>query len=264
VVGDASRLSGVKYVITLDADTELPRDTARQLVGVMAHPLNTPRFDEKKRRVAGGYGILQPRMAATLPGAHRSRYARLFGSEPGIDPYTRSVSDVYQDLFGEGSFIGKGIYDVNAFERACMARFPDNRILSHDLLEGCYARSGLLSDVLLYEDFPASYVSDLRRHERWIRGDWQIINWLMPRVPAANGRNERNPISGLSRWKIFDNLRRSLVPTALVVLPLCGWFLAQRTWAWTFALVGLVAIPSFLHGLVELLASRGRRVSVRT
>ena len=120
----------------------------------MAHPLNRPRFDEAKRRVVGGYGILQPRMAASLPGANRSRYAQLFGSEPGIDPYTRSVSDVYQDLFGEGSFIGKGIYDVDAFERACRERFPDNRILSHDLLEGCYARSGLLSDVHAVRGLP--------------------------------------------------------------------------------------------------------------
>ena len=205
IVGDVSRLTAVRYVITLDADTELPRDAARQLVGVMAHPLNTPRFDERKRRVVGGYGILQPRMAATLPGANRSRYAQLYGSEPGIDPYTRSVSDVYQDLFGEGSFIGKGIYDVDAFERACKERFPDNAILSHDLLEGCYARSGLLSDVLLYEDYPASYASDVRRHERWIRGDWQIVSWLMPRVPAADGRSEPNPLSGLS---LLEDLRQ--------------------------------------------------------
>ncbi len=253
IVGDVASLAGVRYVITLDADTELPRDTARQLVGVMAHPLNQPRFDERKRRVVGGYGILQPRMAATLPGANRSRYAQLHGSEPGIDPYTRSVSDVYQDLFGEGSFIGKGIYDVDAFERACKARFPDDCILSHDLLEGCYARSGLLSDVLLYEDYPADYGSDVRRHERWIRGDWQIVSWLMPRVPVTAGRGEPNPLSGLSRWKIFDNLRRSLVPTALVVLPLVGWFVAPRAWAWSIALVGLVAIPALLHGLVALL-----------
>jgi cyclic beta-1,2-glucan synthetase len=253
VVGDITGLAGIRYVITLDADTELPRDAARQLVGVMAHPLNQPRFDDAKLRVVGGYGILQPRMAATLPGANRSRYARLYGSEPGIDPYTRSVSDVYQDLFGEGSFIGKGIYDVDAFERACKGRFPDDWILSHDLLEGCYARSGLLSDVLLYEDYPASYASDVRRHERWIRGDWQIVSWLMPRVPSAGGRSEPNPLSGLSRWKIFDNLRRSLVPTALVLLPLAGWFFAPRAWAWTIALVGLVAIPPLLHGLVALL-----------
>ncbi len=266
VAGEVSRLAGVKYVITLDSDTELPRDAARQLVGVMAHPLNAPRFDQRKRRVVGGYGILQPRMATTLPGANRSMYAQLFGSEPGIDPYTRSVSDVYQDLFGEGSFIGKGIYDVDAFERACMARFPDNRILSHDLLEGCYARSGLLSDVLLYEDYPASYASDVRRHERWMRGDWQIVGWLLPRVRVANGGGESNPLSGLSLWKIFDNLRRSLVPTALVLLPLVGWYVAPRAWAWTLALVGLVAIPTLLNGLVALLRkprelNLGRHVS---
>ena len=252
LVGDVSRLPGVRYVITLDTDTELPRDAGRQLVGVMAHPLNVPRFDEHKRRVTGGYGILQPRMAATLPGANRSRYAQLYGSEPGIDPYTRSVSDVYQDLFGEGSFIGKGIYDVDAFERSCKGRFPDNSILSHDLLEGCYARSGLLSDVLLYEDYPASYASDVRRHERWIRGDWQIASWLLPRVRAAGGSSEPNPLSGLSRWKIFDNLRRSLVPAAIVLLTLVGWFVAPRAWAWTLALAGLVTIPTLLNGLVAL------------
>jgi hypothetical protein len=253
LVGETSRLPGVRYVITLDTDTELPRDAARQLVGVMAHPLNAPRFDERKRRVVGGYGILQPRMAATLPGANRSRYAQLYGSEPGIDPYTRSVSDVYQDLFGEGSFIGKGIYDVDAFERSCKGRFPDNRILSHDLLEGCYVRSGLLSDVLLYEDYPASYASDVRRHERWIRGDWQIAGWLLPRVPAADGGGEPNPLSGLSRWKILDNLRRSLVPAALVLLTLAGWFVGSRAWAWTLALAALVALPTLLNGLVALL-----------
>jgi cyclic beta-1,2-glucan synthetase len=252
IVGDVSGLAGVRYVITLDADTELPRDAARQLVGVMAHPLNTPRFDENRRRVVGGYGILQPRVATTLPGANRSRYARLYGSEPGIDPYTRSVSDVYQDLFGEGSFIGKGIYDVDAFEWACRGRFPDDWILSHDLLEGCYVRSGLLSDVLLYEDYPARYASDIRRNERWIRGDWQIASWLLPRVSGADGRSEPNPLSGLSRWKIFDNLRRSLVPTALVLLLLTGWHLAPRAWAWTLALVALLAVPTLLHGLVAL------------
>ena len=254
IVGDVARLAGVRYVITLDADTELPRDAARQLVGVMAHPLNTPRFDERKRRVVGGYGILQPRMAATLPGANRSRYAQLYGSEPGIDPYTRSVSDVYQDLFGEGSFIGKGIYDVDAFERACKERFPDNCILSHDLLEGCYARSGLLSDVLLYEDYPRDYGSDVapaRAMDPRRLADRQLAD------AARSGRRRpqrtRTRFPALSRWKIFDNLRRSLVPAALVLLTLIGWYVAPRAWACTLALVGLVAIPTLLHGLVALL-----------
>ena len=170
----------MKYVITLDTDTQLPRDAARQFVGAMAHPLNTPRFDETGKNtsrevVTSGYGILQPRVSVSLPGTNRSRYARLYGGEPGIDQYTRTVSDVYQDVFDEGSFIGKGIYDVDAFERALKGRFPANRILSHDLLEGCYARAGLLSDAELYEEFPARYSADVARRRRWIRGDWQLV-----------------------------------------------------------------------------------------
>src|ERR1035441_4424052 len=166
-VGDMAKLANVKYVITLDTDTQLPRDAARQLVGAMAHPLNRARYCVEEERVCEGYGILQPRVGASLPGAAQSRYARLFGSEPGIDPYTRAVSDVYQDLFGEGSFIGKGIYDVDAFERALKGRFPDNRILSHDLVEGCYARCGLLTDVQVYEEYPARYSADVSRRHRW-------------------------------------------------------------------------------------------------
>ena len=222
IVGETAVLPGVKYVITLDTDTQLPRDSAWQFVGAMAHPLNRPRFDEDQQRVTEGYGILQPRVAVSLPGTNRSRYARLCGSEPGIDPYTRAVSDVYQDLFGEGSFIGKGIYDVDAFERSLKDRFPENRILSHDLLEGCYARAGLLSDVQLYEEYPSRYSADVSRRHRWIRGDWQIARWLLPHVPGRNGP-QRNPLSGLSRWKIFDNLRRSLTPAAMTLLLLLGW-----------------------------------------
>src|SRR6266516_1625204 len=215
VVGQTGILSQVKYVITLDTDTQLPRDSARQLVGAMAHPLNRARYDKARQRVSDGYGILQPRVAVSLPGTNRSRYARMFGNEPGIDPYTRAVSDVYQDVFGEGSFIGKGIYDVDAFDRSLQARLPDNLILSHDLLEGCYARAGLISDVLLYEEYPPRYGADVSRRRRWIRGDWQIAQWLLPWVRRPAARVERNPISLLSRWKIFDNLRRSLVPAAL-------------------------------------------------
>ena len=215
VVGAIAVLSGVKYVITLDTDTQLPRDSAWQLVGAMAHPLNRPRFDEDQQRVCEGYGILQPRVAVSLPGTNRSRYARLWGSDPGIDPYTHAVSDVYQDLFHEGSFIGKGIYEVDAFERALNGRFPENRILSHDLLEGCYARAGLLSDVQLYEEYPSRYSADVSRRYRWIRGDWHIARWLLPGVPGPGQHLQKNPLSGLSRWKIFDNLRRSLVSAAV-------------------------------------------------
>ena len=252
VVGDTKKLTNVKYVITLDTDTQLPRDAARQLVGAMAHPLNRPRYYDAKERVCRGYGILQPRVGVRLPGGAQSRYARLFGNEPGIDPYTRAVSDVYQDLFGEGSFIGKGIYDVDAFERAVQGRFPDNRILSHDLVEGCYARSGLLTDVQVYEEYPARYSADVSRRHRWIRGDWQLLRWLIPRVPGAAGRR-RNPLSALSRWKLFDNLRRSLVPLALTLLFLLSWARLPLPGFWTLAIAGIVLLPGVFACLLDLL-----------
>jgi cyclic beta-1,2-glucan synthetase len=252
VVGGPAVLSNVKYVITLDTDTQLPRDSAWQCVGAMAHPLNRPRYDEARQRVCEGYGILQPRVAVSLPGTNRSRYARLYGSEPGIDPYTRAVSDVYQDLFREGSYIGKGIYDVEAFEQALAGRLPENQILSHDLVEGCYARSGLLSDVQVYEEYPASYPADVSRRRRWIRGDWQVLRWVFPRVPAPGGDSQRNPLSLLSRWKILDNLRRSLVPSALTLLFLVTWTLASPPGLWTLAVMGIILLPPGLASLLEL------------
>jgi cellobiose phosphorylase len=251
-VGDTAKLTNVKYVITLDTDTQLPRDAARQLVGAMAHPLNRARYCEAVERVCEGYGILQPRVGASLPSTTQSRYARLFGSEPGIDPYTRAVSDVYQDLFGEGSFIGKGIYDVDAFERALKGRLPDNRILSHDLVEGCYARSGLLTDVQVYEEYPARYSADVSRRHRWIRGDWQLLRWLLPWAPGAAGRRT-NPISALSRWKLFDNLRRSVAPVAQTLLLLLSWALLPHPGFWTLAIIGIVLIPSLTSCLLDLL-----------
>jgi cellobiose phosphorylase len=252
IVGNTRVLSNVKYVITLDTDTQLPRDSACQFVGTMAHPLNRARYDINKQRIDEGYGILQPRVAVSLPGVNRSRYAQLFGSEPGIDPYTRAVSDVYQDLFAEGSFIGKGIYDVDAFERAINGQFPENRILSHDLLEGCYARSGLLSDVLLFEEYPSGYDMDVSRRRRWIRGDWQIARWLLPRIPNFRLRHQRNPISALSIWKIFDNLRRSLVPPALAMLLLLGWTLLPSPWFWLLSVIGIILTPSLIACLIDL------------
>ncbi|MBE0558243.1 MAG: cyclic beta 1-2 glucan synthetase, partial [Proteobacteria bacterium] len=253
VVGDRAVLSRVKYVITLDTDTQLPRDAAWQFVGAMAHPLNRARYDEDKRRVREGYGILQPRVAVSLPGMNRSRYAAMCGSEPGIDPYTRAVSDVYQDLFGEGSFIGKGIYEVDAFEQTLKERFPENRILSHDLLEGCYVRAGLLSDVTLYEEYPSRYSADVSRRHRWIRGDWQLVRWLLPSVPGPDARLEKNPLSWLSQWKLFDNLRRSLVPAALTLLLLAGWTVLPAAWFLTLSVLGIILIPSVIASLLEVL-----------
>ena len=212
----------------------------------MAHPLNHAVYDEKRGRVVEGYSILQPRVAASLPGAQQSLYARLNNSEPGIDPYTRAVSDVYQDLFDEGSFIGKGIYDVEAFEVALEGRFPENRILSHDLLEGCYARSGLVSDVQLYEESPAAYRADAVRRRRWIRGDWQIARWILPTVPAFGGGSRRNALSSLSKWKIFDNLRRSAQAPALGFLLVSGWLAMADSLSWTLALAGIIFIPPLL------------------
>ena len=252
VAGDTAVLSEVKYVITLDTDTQLPRDAARQLVGAIAHPLNRAHYADGEQRVREGYGILQPRVSASLPGTNRSRYARMYGGEPGIDPYTRAVSDVYQDVFGEGSFIGKGIYDVDAFERALGGRFPEQRILSHDLLEGCYARAGLLSDVQLYEDYPARYSADVSRRHRWIRGDWQLAGWLLSRVPGEGAHRRKNPLSVLSQWKLIDNLRRSLVPAALSLLLLLGWTVLSPAWLWTASVIGIMLIPTVCSSLLDL------------
>jgi cyclic beta-1,2-glucan synthetase len=261
IVGDSTALLDVKYVITLDTDTQLPRDTAREFVGAMAHPLNQALYDPEKQRVTEGYGILQPRVAVSLPGTNRSRFARLYGGEPGIDPYTRAVSDVYQDVFGEGSFIGKGIYEVDVFEQALGGRFPENRILSHDLIEGCYARAGLLSDVQLYEDYPARYSADISRRYRWIRGDWQLSGWLRRRVPgnSPEGKAQRqiNPLSRLAQWKLIDNLRRSLVPAALVLLLVLGWTLFPATGWLTAAVLGILVIPPLSAALFDIFRKPG-------
>ncbi len=252
IVGRTDVLAEIKYVITLDSDTQLSRDSARKFVAAMAHPLNRPRYDMHLQRVVEGHGILQPRIADALPKRGQTRYARLSGSEPGIDPYTRSVSNVYQDLFGEGSFIGKGIYDVDMFEQVLGHRFPENLILSHDLLEGCYLRSGLLSDVPLYEQSPSSYFTDATRRTRWIRGDWQLVGWLLPRVLSENRKLTPNHLSTLSRWKLFDNLRRSLVPVSLMALLILGWtVIPQVNFALDIVLI-IVLLPAVLATLVEL------------
>lgn len=257
IMGNTPVLSRIKYVITLDTDTQLPRDSAHQFVGTMAHPLNQPRLSSEADGdgdiVTEGYGILQPRVTVSLSSTNRSAYAWLFGGEAGIDPYTRISSDVYQDLFYEGSFVGKGIYDVDAFEKALCARFPENRILSHDLLEGCYARAGLLSDVELYEEFPSGYLADVSRRHRWIRGDWQLASWLLWRVPAAGANYQPNPLSALSKWKLMDNLRRSLVPTMSTLLLLLGWIALPDAWFWTMTVIGMLAIPAAIPVFSDLL-----------
>ncbi len=249
VVGDESIFASSKYVITLDTDTQLPRDAAWKLVGLMAHPLNQAVYSAKKKRITEGYAIIQPRIAVSLHGATRSGYSRLHENDSGIDPYTRVTSDVYQDIFNEGSFIGKGIYEIDTFEKALNNRFPENKILSHDLLEGSYARCGFASDVQFYEDHPSRYSADMSRRHRWIRGDWQIANWFLPFVPNADKHIVKNSISALSRWKIFDNLRRSLVPLATLLLLIAGWTVLPDAWFWTLMVTALVFIPSVLSSL---------------
>jgi cellobiose phosphorylase len=240
VVGDLTGLASIRYAITLDSDTQLPRDAARQFISTMMHPLNRPVYDIRAGRVVSGYGILQPRVSVSLPSENASRYEELCGGEPGIDPYTRTVSDLYQDVFYEGSFVGKGIYDIDMFEQALANRFPDNQILSHDLLEGCYLRAGLLSDGQLYEEYPARYKDDASRRQRWIRGDWQLTGWLFGRVPGKGGKRERNPLSPLSRWKLFDNLRRSIVAPVLTLSLILAWTLMSDPVFWTTAVFGIV------------------------
>ena len=222
IVGETTQFSTYRFVITLDTDTQLPRDAARKLIGTLIHPLNRACFSSDGR-VTNGYVILQPRAAINLPSANRSWFARIFSGEPGLDPYSRAVSDVYQDLFGEGSFVGKGIYDIAAFDRALHGRFPDNAILSHDLIEGCFSRAGLVSDVLVFEDHPARYGADVSRRQRWTRGDWQLLPWLLPTVANAKGARVRNQLSLLARWKLFDNLRRGLIAPAVLALLLGSW-----------------------------------------
>ena len=255
VVGDPEALRDVQFVITLDADTQLPADSAQKLIGTLAHPLNRPIYNAKKRRVTRGYTILQPTAAITLPSAQSSLFSSLYGGEPGIDPYTQLVSDVNQDLFGEGSFIGKGIYDVKAFERTLSGVLPENRILSHDLLEGSYVRCGLATDIRIYEDFPSRYLADTARRHRWMRGDWQVARWLMPLVPALSGSHLPNPISLTSKWKIFDNLRRSLVPICFVVALIAGWAVLANPRAWTLYLLLIPVIPPVLDVIFSLFST---------
>jgi len=262
ISGEPERLQDVKYVITLDTDTRMPRDAARELAGIIAHPLNRPVYDGKKRRVVSGYGILQPRVEVSYPGDNPSLFLKIYGGEPGIDPYTKAVSDLYQDLFYEGSFIGKGLYDVDAFESSLKGRFPENLVLSHDLLEGCYARSALVTDVQLYEEYPSGYLVDVNRRRRWIRGDWQIAGWLFPSVPGPGRERAENPISVLSKWKILDNLRRSIVPAATAWLLLSGWLFFQPSWFWPVIVMAFVGFPMLLMSLVET-AGKTRDISIK-
>ncbi|AMY12396.1 Cellobiose phosphorylase [Luteitalea pratensis] len=246
VVGDRSVLRSVRYCLTLDSDTRLPRDAARELVGIILHPLNQPEVDPALRRVTQGYGILQPRVSVTMSSAAGSLFARTYAGHTGVDPYTTAVSDVYQDLFGEGIFAGKGLYDVDAFMGTLEGRVPENALLSHDLFEGLHARAALVSDIELVDDYPSTVLAHVRRQRRWVRGDWQILLWLFPYVPTAQGM-ARNQLPFISRWKILDNLRRSLMAPALLAFLLAGWtFLPGRPAVWTALALGVTGSATLL------------------
>src|SRR5580658_867316 len=247
-VGELSILPSVRFVITLDSDTELPRGTAHRMIGALAHPLNQAIIDPQTNTVVAGYGILQPRVGVSVQSTVRSRLASIFAGETGLDIYTRAISDAYQDLYREGSFTGKGIYEVDSVHRVLDRRFPRNSLLSHDLLEGAYARAGLASDIEIIEDYPSHYSAYNRRKHRWLRGDWQIAGWLFPHVPGEAVDRVSNPISLISRWKIFDNLRRSLVEPATFLLLVVGWYLLGRSpWEWTLATISILFLPTWIQ-----------------
>jgi cyclic beta-1,2-glucan synthetase len=246
--GDPDQLSNVRFVITLDSDTQLPLGTARRMIETLAHPLNQPRFDAAGRILPGSYAIIQPRVSPSLPSTSASLFSRLFADAVGIDPYSKAVSDVNQDLAGEGSYHGKGIYEVRAFSRVLSGRFPEEWLLSHDLIEGAHVRVGLASDIELYDEFPPGYLSYTLRQHRWIRGDWQIADWILPRVPQPGGRQGPNPLSWFNRWKVFDNLRRSLVPVASLGLLMAAWLISSRI-GWISTVV--VAVQMLFQPLAQ-------------
>ena len=260
-VGDLDLLPTIKYVITVDADTILPRGTALRLVATIAHPLNRAEIDPETGVVIDGYSILQPRVEISPTSANRSLFTRIFSGDVGLDLYTRAVSDVYQDVFGEGIYVGKGIYDVAAFEASLAGRVPDNALLSHDLFEGIHGRAGLVTDVVLFEDYPPNYIVQARRMHRWVRGDWQLWPWLLPRAPGVGGGTIRNTLSALDRWKILDNLRRSLLMPAVLILLVLGWlWLPGSAGVWTLVGILSLALPLFM-GIVTGLTRRFRRPS---
>jgi cyclic beta-1,2-glucan synthetase len=246
-------LQSIRYVITLDSDTQLPRDVARKLIGAAIHPLTRARLDATNR-VVSGYGILQPRVSISLASASRSKFVQVFSGYTGIDPYTTAVSDVYQDFFGEGNFTGKGLYDVDAFQRSLDNRVPPNALLSHDLFESLFARAALTTDIELLDDYPASYEAYAKRAHRWARGDWQIMRWLFPTVPDGEGRKVRNVLPLMARWKILDNLRRSLVAPALFIwlVASCALF-PGSTLLWCLFVFLVIAFPVYLHVATGLL-----------
>ncbi|HWG59618.1 MAG TPA: glucoamylase family protein [Candidatus Acidoferrales bacterium] len=251
--------SQIRYVITLDADTRLPPAAACQLVGTIAHPLNQPEFSAEAGRVIDGYGVVQPRITPSLPASHGGTlFQRIFSGPPGMDPYASAVSDVYQDLFREGSYTGKGVYDLDAFESALAGKVPENALLSHDLFEGTFARAALASNIELFEEYPAHYPTGTARQHRWVRGDWQLLPWILGFRKQSTGPGTRARIPAVARWKMLDNLRRSLSPLAAFSTLIAAWLIPSASpWIWTRFIVLMIAIPALLPFMIGINPRRG-------
>jgi cyclic beta-1,2-glucan synthetase len=251
--GDLSVLESIRYVITLDADTLLPRESAPRLIGTLAHILNQAEFESTTREIKAGYTILQPRVQVRPAVVNQSLFTRVYAGDSIIDLYTRAVSDVYQDLFGEGNFVGKGIYDVDAFEKSLQDKIPENHLLSHDLFEALQGACGLVTDIVLFEDYPPHYLAYTDRLHRWVRGDWQLLPWLKKWAPRRTDGKSRNTLSFIDRWRIFDNLRRSLIAPASLVLLVGGWlFLPGSAIVWTLFALAPYLMPIVMNFISEL------------
>jgi cyclic beta-1,2-glucan synthetase len=252
IEGDIANLKGIKYVITLDADTRLIFDTAKKLIGAMLHPLNTPVMDEKKQVVKQGYGLLQPRINIDIESANATPFAQIFAGQGGIDIYTTAISDVYQDMFKEGIFTGKGIYDLKVFHSVLDKAIPANTVLSHDLIEGSYVRTGLLTDMEFFDGFPSKYNAHSLRLHRWVRGDWQLLPWLFGKVIDSEGSVIENPLSVISRWKIFDNLRRSLLAPAYLLLIAAVFTIFKGNVNLWISLITIAYLFPIIVGIIEI------------
>lgn len=258
--GDPQNLVNMRYVLTVDSDTQLPKDSAKRLIETLGHPLNIAQVNSKTNRLTRGYTIIQPRVSTNYLSANTSWFSRLFSDPSGVDPYSKSVSDVYQDIFEESVYHGKGLYDLKAFHKILSGRFPENQILSHDLLEGIFVRTAFASDIELHDSFPENYVQFCKRQHRWIRGDWQIAGWLRGKIYDAKGKKEDNPLSFINKWKIFDNLRRSLVPIASVLILLLSWT-SHSPGPWTTLIATVITLPVILQTIDVVYASIMNRIT---
>jgi cyclic beta-1,2-glucan synthetase len=254
--GQTDILKNIRYVFTADHDTQLPIGVVSRLAGTIHLPYNRPRLNEKGTRVVEGFGVLQPRIGVSYESTQKSRFAALWAGEPGIDPYAFAVSNAYQDLFGNAIFVGKGIFDVEAFRKTLVNRIPDHHVLSHDLLEGGYLRTGLTSDIEVVESYPSTFYGYERRAHRWIRGDWQLIKWLGVSCKDRNGENKRVDLCGQTRWHIIDNLRRSLMAPALFLVAMLGLYvLPGRAWVWETIVLLTIFLP-FLRAITLKMLGR--------